>query len=452
MRSFHFKRGGVSPLHREHEGKTLSEHESIVRMPIPQKLHISLAQGTGAPAKPVVKVSDVVKAGQILAEPVGPIGNRVHAPTSGVVRMITEMPSITGPMVPYIILDCDGKDSGMETFENQKLRLDVTAKDIMDAIYQAGLTGMGGAGFPTYIKMNTPEQKPVEALVVNGAECEPYLTADHRMMAEQSERIIRGILYAMKAVSTTRALVGIEDNKPDAIEQMKLAAAEHPEIEVMPMRTKYPQGAEKQVIEALLNRQVPQRGLPIDCGVVVLNVSTCAAICDAVEVGKPLIERVVTVTGSVERPGNVLMRIGTTFEDAIAFCGGYRGEPVKLIAGGPMMGFAQFTDDVGIVKGTSGILVLDKQHVKEYEELPCIRCGKCVEVCPMGLQPLMIDANSRLGKFDMAEAYHAMDCYECGSCAYICPSKRHLVQSIIAAKRTIAAQRVQKKDKAGDPS
>ena len=442
MQLYRFKRGGVTPLHRRHEGKTLSSGASIERMPAPEKVCISMVQGAGAPAKPVVKPSDLVTVGQLIAEPAGFIGTRIHASVSGVVKGIVEMPTVAGGVAPHIVIENDGQDTGYD-FPETGRRL--TGPEILSAIQEAGLAGMGGAGFPTHVKMTIPEGKRCELLLINGAECEPFLTADQRLMEEDPDRILRGAGYAMEALGVKEARVGIENNKPAAIAAMEKSAQGFADVSICPMRTRYPQGSEKQLIQALARREVPQGGLPIDCGVVVLNVGTCAAIADAVERNKPLIERVVTVTGAVGRPSNLLCRIGTSFADAVAYCGGYGDHIEKLISGGPMMGFAQFTDEVTVGKGTSGILALDHDHAKQFEEWPCTHCGKCVQVCPVGLMPLMIDAYSRAGKMDMADEYNAMDCMECGCCSYICPSRRHLTQSIRAAKREILAARNAKK-------
>ncbi|MDL2225617.1 electron transport complex subunit RsxC [Eubacteriales bacterium OttesenSCG-928-M02] len=432
--------GGVSPLKRAHEGKTLTAHKAITVMPAPQRVCIATVQGAGAPSKPVVAAGDHVRVGQLIAEAGGFVGNNIHSSISGTVEGIVDMPIASGGMVPHIaIVNNDGADEGYGEYGQREG--DPTPQDVMDAIKDAGIVGMGGAGFPTLVKLSIPEGKTCEMLLINGAECEPFLTADHRLMVEQPHRILKGVSYAMLALGVEKAIIGIEENKPDAISTMTEAAKGHAGISIQPLRTKYPQGAEKQLIQAITGREVPSGGLPVDCGVVVLNIGTAGAIYDAVQLKKPVIERVVTVTGAVLEPQNILCRIGTSFQDAVAFCGGYREGVQKLVSGGPMMGFSLYTDTVGVTKGTSGILAMDEALAKETKETNCIRCGRCVDSCPIGLLPLTIDGYSRKENFDMAEQYHAMDCIECGCCSFICPSKRYLVQTIRQAKAAITLER-----------
>ncbi|MGI6189593.1 MAG: electron transport complex subunit RsxC, partial [Caldicoprobacteraceae bacterium] len=295
---------------------------------------------------------------------------------------------------------------------------------------------------PTHVKLSPPKEKPIDTVILNGAECEPYLTADHRLMLEAAEDVADGLKVIMKVLGVERAYIAIEDNKPDAVRIMTDTVKEVQGVDVTVLKTKYPQGAEKQLIYVVTGRQVPSGGLPMDVGVIVSNVGTSAAIARAIKTGMPLVERVVTVTGSgVAEPKNLMVRIGTSFMDVIQACGGFVEEPAKVISGGPMMGIGQYTLDVPVIKGTSGILVLTREEAKIPDVEPCIRCAKCVDACPMGLMPLMISAYALKEDYDNSEKFHAMDCIECGCCSYSCPAKRPLVQSIRVAKKMITDKR-----------
>lgn len=302
---------------------------------------------------------------------------------------------------------------------------------------------MGGASFPTHVKLSPPPDKKIDTVLINGAECEPYLTADHRVMVEEPEKVIIGLKAIMKALGVEKGIIGIEKNKPDAIIALKEASKDEANISIATLKVKYPQGDEKRLINAILGRVVPSGGLPMDVGAVVSNVSTARAIAEVILEGKPLYERVTTVTGNgIRNPKNLLVKIGTPFKDLIEECGGFNeNSPGKIISGGPMMGISQFSIDVPIIKGSGGILVLTQREAKPEPVLPCIRCGKCLEVCPVKLQPLYISSYTLKHNFDKAEEYHALDCVECGACSYICPAKRPLVESIRLAKREILAKR-----------
>ncbi|WP_347877399.1 electron transport complex subunit RsxC [Caloranaerobacter azorensis] len=341
-----------------------------------------------------------------------------------------------------VVIESDGSD---EVDENVKPKGDLdslTKEEILDIIKEAGITGLGGAGFPTHVKLSPLPDKKIDTIILNGAECEPYLTSDHRLMVETPEKVVFGLKAIMKAVGVNKGFIGIENNKPDAIEAMEKAVKDEPNIEIATLITKYPQGDEKRLINAVTGREVPAGGLPMDVGVVVNNVGTAAAIADAIQTGMPLIQRIVTITGSaVREPKNLIVKIGTLFKEVIEQCGGYKGKPGKIIMGGPMMGIAQFTDEVPVIKGTSGILVLNEKEARIPEPKQCIRCGKCVDICPVNLQPLFISQFALKNMYDEAEKYHALDCIECGSCSFICPSKRPLLQSIRVAKRELISRR-----------
>ncbi len=318
----------------------------------------------------------------------------------------------------------------------------LTSEEIINIIKESGIVGMGGAAFPTHVKLSPPPGKVVDTIILNGAECEPYLTSDHRLMMERPEDVLYGLRVFMKALNVEKGFIAIENNKPDALEAVYNVGKGIEGIEVVAVKTKYPQGAEKQLINACTGREVPSGGLPADAGVVVNNVGTAAAVASAVKKGMPLIERIVTVTGNgIKNPKNLLVRIGTSFKDVIDECGGFNGTPGKVIAGGPMMGIAQYSVDIPVIKGTSGILVLTEEEAELPEMSNCIRCGKCVEVCPINLMPVNISNYALLDKFDQAESANALDCIECGACSFICPAKRPLVDSIRVAKREILAKR-----------
>jgi len=430
MRSF---KGGVHPPYEK-----ITSEKKIEELPPPEFVVIFLSQHTGAPCQPLVKKGDQVKKGQKIGDIDKPVTAPVHSPVSGKVKEIGmwDHPVFLKPM-PAIIIENDGKDEEIE-YKEDKNWLDIPAEEIRKRVREAGIVGLGGAAFPTHIKLNPP--KPVDTVIINGAECEPYLTADDRLMREYPEDILNGAYLVKKTVGANKVFIGIEDNKPKAFEEIKKNISNSPfkdgEIEVVKLHTKYPQGSEKHLIKAILNREVPSGGLPFDVGVVVQNVGTCKAIYEAVRYGKPLIERVLTLSGNiVKNPGNYKVRIGTTAKYIIEKTGGFMDnkEPQKVIFGGPMMGIAQYTLNAPVVKGTSGIIVLEEAPF--YRTLPCIQCGRCVDVCPMGLSPTLIARNVKLKKIELAVELGLFDCIECGSCSYICPSRRPLVEMIKYGKQ-----------------
>jgi len=437
IRTLSFK-GGTHPPH----SKEATEKLTVVKAKSPEVVVIPMQQHIGAPCEPIVKVGDEVKVGQKIGEAKGFVSSPVHSSVSGKVIAIEPRLYSGGTKVTCVVIQNDMQDTISETVKPKGSLETLSADEIKEIIKDSGIVGMGGAAFPTHVKLAVPEGKTVDTVILNGAECEPYLTSDHRLMVENPEAVVYGLKALMKALNVTKGFIGIENNKPDALEAVYNAAKDEKGIEVVALKTKYPQGAEKQLIYACTGREVPSGGLPADVGVVVNNVGTAAAIAEAIKTGMPLIQRIVTVTGKgVKNPQNLLVKIGTSFRDVIEQCGGFNGKVGKVIAGGPMMGIAQFSIDIPVIKGTSGILILTEEEVKLPEPSNCIRCGKCVNVCPINLMPFMISNYSLLDRFDKAEEVNALDCIECGSCSFICPAKRPLVDSIRVAKREIMAKR-----------
>lgn len=429
-RSATFERG----IHPD-DAKDLTAHKAVEAAPVPKRVVLPLSQHIGAPAKPEVNIGDTVQRYQVIASPPGFVSAPVHASISGKVIALSDFLHPSGRMVLSVVVENDGGDSSI-TLQERANYLDASADEIKRSISDAGIVGLGGAAFPTNVKLSPPKEKPIDMVVLNGAECEPYLTADHRLMIEKPYEIIRGLQLIMKSVGVQKGVVGIERNKPDAIAVMEKAAAEIPQIEIVPLTVKYPQGAEKMLIKAVTGREVPSKGgLPMDVGVVVQNVGTSLAIYEAVRYGKPLTERVVTVTGrGIREPKNLLARIGTLLTELVDSCGGLTDDAAKVIAGGPMMGFAQWSLEVPVVKGMSGILVQTEEEIPAADYLTCIRCGRCIDICPMGLNPSMLSILSETGHFEEAKDYNLFDCFECGSCAFVCPARRPIVQFVRLAK------------------
>lgn len=433
MKSF---RGGVHPNDR----KSYTADKPIETAPLPSKVIIPVRQHIGAPCLPIVAKGDLVKKGQLIATTDAFVSSNVHASISGKVTDVGDYPHPVFGMCQAIVIENDGQDEWVEGIPLKRDWQTLDPDGIRKIIREAGIVGMGGATFPTHVKSAPPPDKKIDVLILNAAECEPYLTADHRMMLEDSERIVTGVKIMMKVLGVTKGIVGIENNKPDAIEVMTKAFA-GTGVEVQGLPTKYPQGAEKMLIAVLTGKEVPSGGLPMDVGVVVQNVGTVVAICDAVTQGIPSIERVTTVSGkAIKEPKNLRIRVGTTFADAIEFCGGFASTPEKIIMGGPMMGMAQSSIDLPIIKGVSGILAFAEGEANTGKQSPCIRCGRCIDACPMGLNPSML---SILGERDLfieaKEDYSLLDCVECGSCVYACPAKRNIVQYIKYNKAQNAA-------------
>ena len=430
-------RGGVHPK----DGKSYTAGKPIEIAPLPNKVIIPVRQHIGAPCTPIVTKGDEVKKGQVIAKIDAFVSSNVHASISGKVIDVADYPHPNFGKCLSIVIENDGKDEWMDGILVERDWQSLDSSSIKNIIREAGIVGMGGATFPTHVKLAPPPEKKIDTFILNAAECEPYLTADHRMMLEESDRIVNGVLIVMKALGVTKGYVGIENNKMDAVEVMKKAFA-GTEVEVVAVPTKYPQGAEKMLIKVLTGKEVPSGGLPMDVGVVVQNVGTVAAISDAVTQGIPLIQRVTTVSGkAIKEPKNLLLRIGSTYEDAITVCGGFSSQPEKIISGGPMMGFAVSAIDLPIMKGTSGILAIAKGEANTGTESPCIRCGRCVDACPMGLNPSMLSILAQKDLYEEAkEDFNLLDCVECGSCVYVCPAKRNIVQYIKYSKAQNAAK------------
>ncbi|MBK5251616.1 MAG: electron transport complex subunit RsxC [Peptostreptococcaceae bacterium] len=430
-------RGGIHPPH----SKSMTEHLPVEKALEPETVVIPLQQHIGAPCQAIVEVGEKVKVGQKIGEAGGFVSAPVHSSVSGTVKKIEKRMIINGTGT-CVVIESDGLNEIHESVVPKGDVETLEPKEILDIINEAGIVGMGGAGFPTRVKLSPPPDKKIDVLIVNGAECEPYLTADHRLMLETPEDVVYGLRAVMKVLGLEKAYIAIENNKMDAVLSVKEAAKEYPGIQVVTVKTKYPQGGEKQLIYACSQREVPSGALPMDAGAVVSNVATMSAISKAIRTGMPLIERICTVTGDgIVEPKNIMIKNGTRISEIVAQAGGYKGDPGKLILGGPMMGFAQFTDNLPSTKTTSGVLVFTEEQARLPEYNPCIRCGKCVDICPSFVQPFAISAYSLNGMFDMAEKYNAMDCIECGSCSFICPSKRPLLHSIRMAKREIISKR-----------
>ena len=421
--------GGVHP----EENKELAENLPLKKFPEPETVVIPLSMHVGKPAVPVVKAGDTVKLGQKIAEADGFVSSNIHSSVSGTVVAVEPRKHPNRGMVESIVIRSDGKNTPDESVRPNKPLEELSPEEIVDIVKEKGITGMGGAGFPTFIKLKPG--KPIDTVLLNGCECEPYLTADHRVLLEYADDVIYGLKAIMKAVDAPKGIIVIEDNKPDAIALLQSRTEGIDNIEVQTVRTKYPQGAEKTLIKNVLKRLVPSGGLPADVGTVVDNVSTAVAISDAIQRGMPLVERAVSVTGEhIANPGNYMVKIGTSVKALIDYCGGITGEDVTVKMGGPMMGFPLTDEEVPVIKGTNGVIAIDTDHTKEEE---CIKCGRCVDVCPMELAPLNFAKYVKEGNAQALLDNHIRDCFECGCCQYICSSKIPLVERIRTGKKMI---------------
>lgn len=460
-------KGGIHP----HYSKEKTERLPILDAKMPERVVIPLAQHIGAPCEPIVKIGEEVKKGQKIGEAKGFVSAPVHSSVSGKVTAIGKFPHPSGRDVLSIVIESDGKDEWVDGLIARPDYLKLPPEELKKIIHEAGIVGLGGATFPTHVKLTPPPEKKIRIIILNGAECEPYLTADHRLMVEKPEEIVEGLRILMRILNVQYGYIGVETNKADAVSRLTEIVAKIPKerlaetyversgiewtkevdagpnIKIIPLDVKYPQGAEKQLIKAILNREVPSGGLPMDVGVVVQNVGTACAISEAARFGRPLIDRVTTITGAVMYPKNLRVRIGTLFSALIEECGGFSEEPAKIVMGGPMMGIAQHTLNVPVIKGTSGIVILPKAAAGEKDFYDCIRCGMCVRACPMGLLPNMLGIYGELRLVEKGEEFRPMDCIECGCCSFVCPSKRPLVHFIRYLKNELSIKRSRAKEK-----
>lgn len=439
MGLFSFK-GGVHPPH----GKHLSKDSAIERLNPSKDLVFPMSQHIGAPCEPIVKKGDRVLVGQKIGQATGFVSAPIHCSVSGTVKNVAPMLHTNGKKVLSVIVENDGlyeecEHSGVDYKS-------LSSEEIISIIKECGIVGLGGACFPTHVKLSPG--KDIDSIIINAAECEPYLTCDYRLMVEHYKEIAEGLEILTYMFPKAKCYVGIEDNKPDAISIMTSAVEDLKNVEVAPLKTKYPQGAEKQLIYAITKREVPTGKLPADVGCIVQNVGTVQAIRNAILEGKPLTERIVTVTGeAVKSPKNLLVKLGTQMTELVDACGGFVKDPVKVISGGPMMGMTLSSLETPVIKGTSGILALTSKQATLPEETSCIRCGKCYEACPMFLAPSNLNSYVLRGDFEGFEAAHGLSCIECGACSYICPAKRHLTQSFREGKRVVMMNRKKNSEK-----
>ena len=427
-----FRIGGIHP--RENK---LSAGKKITALATPKQVIIPLSQHIGAPAQAVVKKGDLVKVGTLLAKAGGFVSANIHSSVSGKVNKIDNALDASGYKRPAIYIDVEG-DEWEETIDRSETLVKecaLSSKEIVDKIAASGIVGLGGATFPTQVKLMPPPGNKAEIVIINAVECEPYLTSDHSLMLEKGEQILVGVTILMKAVNVNKAVIGIENNKPDAIAHLQKLAVNYKGIEIMPLKVQYPQGGEKQLIDAVIRRQVKSGALPISAGAVVQNVGTAYAVYEAVQKNKPLFERVVTITGkAVANPSNFLVRMGTPISCLIEAAGGLPENTGKIIGGGPMMGKALISAEVPVCKGSSGVLLLTKEESVRKPIRDCIRCAKCVGVCPMGLNPTLLMNATEFQNWELAEKNYITDCIECGSCSYTCPANRPLLDQIRLGK------------------
>lgn len=431
MNLLSFKHGVHPP-----ENKDITSGIASRRFPFPKEVVLPLSQHIGTPAKALVQPGDRVERGDVIAEATGFISSAVHATAAGTVKSIELWPHPNGDMVPSIRIDVDPDSTQMRRPRIVPRWQDVKAEELSKEIGKAGIVGLGGAAFPSHVKMNPPKDQPIELLLMNGCECEPYLTSDHRTMLEQPEKIYEGIRIALKALGISRAVIGIEANKSDAIEIMQKTKPDDLDVTIQPLQVKYPQGAEKMLIKAVMGREVPSGALPSSIGALVQNVATAANVATAFETGQPLIERIITITGrGIRKPGNWVIPFGTKLRDVIEHCGGLTEDAAEIVFGGPMMGQGQANLDVPILKATGGILFLSKDECKRQDIMPCIRCGKCLDACPVFLNPQLMGDLAKVERYEELEAEANLgDCMLCGCCSFVCPSNIPLSQLFAMAR------------------
>jgi len=429
-------RGGARVAHQKH----LTVGKPIEQLPMPQRLYLHVRQHLGAPCEPAVQKGDQVKKGQVVAKSDAFVSAPIHAPTSGEVTEVAVHPHPTLGKGAAIVLEPDGEDAWIDGLPAEHDWTAMDVEEIRGRVRDGGLVGLGGASFPTHVKLTPPGDTQIDTVLINGAECEPYLTSDDAVMRARPEDVITGLEIILKVVGASKCAIGIEDNKPEALEAISQAAARLPNCRVVALPSRYPQGAERSLIKAILDRWVPGGKLPMTVGVVVQNVNTTIGIADAVIRGLPVVDRIVTVSGlAVREPKNLVVPIGATWADLLDFCGGATPELARLVMGGPMMGIAQNSLDIPVIKATSGLLGLTKSDIAKPETGPCIRCGNCVEACPMGLAPLDFTIYSRERDWEEAKEARVLDCVECGSCEYSCPANRPIVASARLLKALISA-------------
>ena len=430
-----FRMGGVHPA-----DKKISKDAAIERLPLPKTVYISMGQHLGAPAEPCVAVGDKVKVGQLIANPTGFVSAPVHSSVSGTVKSIEMVKDLAGKPGKAIVIDVEG-DEWMEDIDRSQdivREIKLEKKEIVDRIKACGVVGLGGATFPTNVKLSPPPTATPTCVIINGAECEPYLTSDYRVMMEMPEQVLIGGTILMKALGVDKCYIGVEENKPEAIKKLKALAPQFKGVEIVTLKKKYPQGGEKQLIDAVIGKKVPSMGLPVDTGAVVQNVGTAFAVYEAVQKNKPLFEGIMTVTGDCsEAQHNFVHRVGTPLSFIMEYCGGVPEKASKLISGGPMMGKAIVNVDAPTLKGTSSILYLTEAQTKRKAESNCIRCGKCVSACPMGLEPYLLNKLGRASRFDELEEHHVYDCIECGCCSFTCPAFIPLLDTIRQSKAAV---------------
>jgi electron transport complex protein RnfC len=429
-------RHGVHPP----EEKELTAHLKVRRMPFPDEVVLPVRQHAGKPAKPIVKPGDRVERGDRVAEPDGWISVPIHASASGTVTDVGLWPHQDGSYETAVRIAVDPNSAQAPRPRMIKPWEGLEPKEIVAQVQAGGVVGLGGAAFPTHVKLAPPADKPIEVIIINGCECEPYLTTDHRLMVDYPERVHHGIRIMMRTLGVDRVMVGIEKNKPDAVVRMRETAPKDLDIEILPLRVRYPQGAEKMLIEALIQREVPSGGLPMDVGAIVQNVGSVASIAEIFETGLPLIERIVTVTGrGVKKPANLIVPVGTKIRELIEACGGFTDDAREVVSGGPMMGAAIANLDAPVTKGTCGIVVLRDVDVEERNQLPCISCGKCLDACPVFLNPQILGKLAmKYREEEMEKHHHVWDCMLCGCCSYVCPSHIPLSQLFAAARSALS--------------
>ena len=423
--------------------KQLTERIAIRRMPYPERVVLPIRQHAGKPAKPIVVPGDHVQRGDVIAQADGFVSSPVHASAAGVVEEIELWPHPDGSMCPAIVIRVDRWSAQVPRPRLVPEWYTLTPDQIVQAVQDAGVVGLGGAAFPTHVKLAPPKDLAVHTIILNGAECEPYLTTDHRIMVEYPERVQLGIRIMLHTLGAQKAVIGVERNKPDAIERLRATLPTDIDVTVLPLTVKYPQGAEKMLIKAVTGREVPSGKLPVNLGVIVQNVGSAASIGEVFETGLPLVERIVTVSGrGVRKPANLIVPIGTTVRDLLDACGGVTDDAREIVFGGPMMGASQGTLDVPVMKGTTGVVVLTTQDAGAGPAYPCIHCGRCLDACPMFLNPQALGELARAGRYDDMQALHLADCMLCGSCAYVCPANIPLAQLFHLSKSALKRPKV----------